>query len=108
MSDLITRHICFFHLFTHTSSTQRRALMSTITRSQLTALSEVAHNVIQGIIPLAKSEKYQLHIYKHLLIKLGDKHYRHKRKLIHGQQDIIFTLIKVALAYLKPLMSEST
>ena len=108
MSDLIRRQLYFFHLYTGTSRTQRRALLSTLTRSQLRALREVAHNVVRGIIPLTKAKIYQLRVYKHVLIKLGDKRYVHKRKLMHGRQDIILTLLKAALSYLKPLMTEST
>jgi hypothetical protein len=52
---------------------QRQALLRTIVKSQLKALSEIAHNVINGSVILSPSDKNKLKKCKRVLSVLGRK-----------------------------------
>ena len=106
MSTLIRQQRHFLQLFVHTSPTQRNALLSTVTKDQVKALSQIAHNIIQGVIHLNAIEKKRLVGHRrlvHLLgkIKLG---YKHKQRLVRNKQRVLTTLVAVALNYLEPVL----
>ena len=102
MSKLIRQQLPFLNVFVQTSSAQRRALLQTLSLSQFKVLREIAHNIVEGIIPLTLAEKFQLEQYRAFLQHLGDRHRFMERKRVLNKQDILFKLVNLALVYLYP------
>ena len=68
MSRLLEQQDHFLELLGTTRKLQRQALLRTIDKSQLKALSEIIHNVIKGSIILSPSDKNRLKKYKVLSV----------------------------------------
>lgn len=81
MSRLLEDQRYFLHLLRTTNKDQRKALLNTIDKSQLKALSEIAHNVIKGTIVLTPSEKAKLKRFKKIIAILGRKSSTRKERL---------------------------
>lgn len=81
MSKLVKKQAPFFRLLVSTSSKlQRKALIDTITKEQLRALTEITINVLQGVISLTSVYKDKLKKYKTLVTLIGDTSVSAKRK----------------------------
>ena len=106
MGDLIRQQRYFLQLFVQTSSTQRKALLDTVTQSQLRVLSEIAHNISRGKVTLTPSEQSQLKRNRRLIHLLGDKKLgnKHKQKLVRNKQRTLHLLIKIAVTYLESVL----
>ena len=106
MGDLIRQQRYFLQLFVQTSSTQRKALLDTVTHPQLRALSEIAHNIIRGKVTLTPSDQAQLKRNRRLIHLLGDKKLgnKHKQKLVRNKQRTLHLLIKIAVTYLESVL----
>lgn len=81
MSRLLEDQVHFLQLLRTTKKDQRKALLKTIDKSQLKALSEIAHNVIKGTIDLSTSDKVKLKRYKKILSILGRKSSTRRERL---------------------------
>lgn len=73
MTSWLDREVHFLELLRTCGRTQGQALLSTIDKSQLRALSEIAHNVIKGTIVLDVNQKKKLKRYKRIITRLGKK-----------------------------------
>ena len=106
MGDLIRQQRFFLQLFVQTSSTQRKALLDTVTQPQLKVLSEIAYNTIQGKVSLTPTEQTQLKRNRRFIHLLGDKRlgYKHKQRLVRNKQKTIYLLIQIAVTYLKSVL----
>ena len=106
MGDLIRQQRHFLRLFEQTSTAQRRALLETATKYQVKALSQIAHNIINGNVPTSSTEKQLLKKERRLLHLLGDKQlgFAHKKRLIQSKQRILHILVKIAVVYLKAVL----
>lgn len=107
MVELIKQQRHFIQLFVQTtSSTQRKALLHTITRNQLRALSQIAHNIIKFKIRLTPAEKVTLKRHRRLIHLLGDRTlgYQRKKGIIRKKQRLIHTLVKIAVVYLETIL----
>ena len=62
---------CIEELLRTTKKVQKKVLLQTIDKSQLKALSEIAHNVVKGTIALTPSDKTKLKRYKKNLSIVG-------------------------------------
>ena len=93
----------FLDKITLTNTAQRKALLGTITRGQIKAFSQIAHNIIKFWITLTPSEKVLLNRYRRLLYILGDMTlgYVKKIKALHGKQKFVYSLLKIALTRLE-------
>ncbi|CAC5391246.1 unnamed protein product [Mytilus coruscus] len=80
MSRLLEHHQLFLHLLWLAKKDQPKALLTTIDKSQLKALSEIAPNVTKGTIVLTSAEKLRLKRFKNIISVLGRKSSRRKRK----------------------------
>jgi hypothetical protein len=104
MKSLMKRQIWYLHLLmTSTSSTQKKALLDTITNDQLKALTEVTHNLLQGHIPITESQKRNLRKHKTFLRILGNSKvpYSKKREALCQKGAVITSVLKVAAPQLK-------
>jgi hypothetical protein len=81
MSRLLEQQNHFLELLCTTRRLQRQALLRTIDKSQLKALSEIAHNVIKGSVILSPSDKNRPKKYKRMLSVLGRKSTKRRDKL---------------------------
>lgn len=95
MSKLLNEQRSFLQLICNTSKQQRRALLNTVTKKQLKALSEIAHNVVKGTIVLTPEEKRILRrnkkIINTLAAKKGTKKSKHEA-LRKGAQAVFHLL----------------
>lgn len=106
MSAIILEQRHFLHLVTRTTPLQRKVLFQTITKEQLKALCEIAHNIIKGTIPLSSSDQTQFKRERRFLHLLGSKTLgiKHKKTLIRSKQRILHRLVTVAVTYLKSVL----
>ena len=106
MVQLLVAERHFLLLLVQTTSAQRRALLQTITRQQLRAISQIAHNIVKFKIQLTTVEKKTLKRERRLLHLLGDRTlgYHHKRKAILDKQRFVYILLKIAVPYLKAVL----
>ena len=97
MSRLLEQQDHFLELLRTTRKLQRQALLRTIDKSQLKALSEIAHNVIKGSVILSPSDKNRLKKYKKVLSVLGRKSTtrRDKLKALQSKTTAIVHLLNV-------------
>lgn len=73
MNSLKKREGDFLRLFLSTSETQRRALIKTISKSQLESLTSIVFNVLMGNRSLSKSDKTALLPHKTLIRRFVSK-----------------------------------
>ena len=106
MVQLIIQERHFLLLFAETTPSQRKVLLQTITRKQLRALSQIAHNIVKFKIQLTTAEKRTLKRERRLLHIFGDRTLGHwyKAEAIGGKQRFVYSLLKIALPHLKPLL----
>ena len=98
------KHIWYLHLLmTTTSSTQRKALLDTITNEQLKALTEVIHNLLQGNIPITETQKRNLRKHKMFLRILGNPKvpFSRKRDTLCRKGSVVGTVLKIAAPQLR-------
>lgn len=106
MSELIRQQRHFLLLFVQTIPAQRKALLQTITKNQLRALSQIAHNFIKHNIKILSKDKERVRRERRFIHLLGDKRlgFVHKKKLIQSKQRILQFLVGIAVDYLKPIL----
>lgn len=106
MGDVIRQQRHFLNLFIHTTPLQRKALLQTLTNPQMKAFSEIAHNIVKGIVPLSPKDQLQFKRERRLLHLLGSKALGivHKKNLVKSKQRILHHLVTVAVTYLKSVL----
>lgn len=106
MGDLIREQRHFLRLFVQTTPVQRKALLQTVTREQIKAFSQIAHNIIKGNVPIHQKEKRQLAKQRRLLHLLGDIKlgFTHKKTLVRSKERILRLLVNLALTYLETVL----
>ena len=102
MSRLLIEQRPFLELYLKASLLQRRALLQTVSVSQLRALSEIVHNVLVGNVSLTPAESEKLKKKRSLLYVLGDKRVRHSRKkrVLQTGANIIQYVLRIALPHM--------
>ena len=107
MVELIKQQHHFLYLVTNTTANQRKALLKTITRQQLRALSQTAYNIIRFKGKLTLKEKASLRRQRRFIYLLGDRNtgfVKKKKEAIQHKQRIMDTFVKIAFAYLQPVL----
>ena len=106
MVKLIKEQRHFLKLSVLMTVAQRKALLQTITQRQIRSLSQIAHNIIKFRIKLSPTERALLKRERRLLYILGDRTLGYQRKIValRGTQRFLYTLPKVALAYLESVL----
>ena len=97
MSTTLKRHWSFLRLLLETeSSKQRKALLHTITPGQVKALSEIAHNLVQGTLTIPSQTLKPLRKHRSLVELLGDKKtsYLKKKEAIKRRLSGVISLVK--------------
>ena len=103
MTEHIKEQRHFLQLLIQTTPAQRKALLQTITKQQLRVLSEITLNILKFKIKLTTSQKSYLKRHKRVLYLLGNRKtgYQQKREAIQNKQRLVYTLVKIASAYLQ-------
>ena len=79
--DRVKRNIYFLrYLSTLANSVQRKALLETASADQITAVAEIAYNILGGVFELTDSELSSLQRYKCVIRKLASRHFRTDEK----------------------------
>lgn len=99
MNRTVKTHLAFLDLLNTTSTKQRRALLLTMTPSQMQTLCEVMFNVYKGTIPVSKQYIKTLYPYKNVISTLVSRtvNKSQRKKFLLKHQSIIPRLIKTAL-----------
>ncbi len=106
MSELVRKQRHFINLLSETDQKQRKRLLETITREQVKAISQIAHNVIKSVVKLAPSEKEKLKKRRRFIHVLGNRKigYERKRDSILSNQSALVSLIRVVAAHLEQIL----
>ena len=106
MTALIRQQRHFLHLFVQTTPIQRKVLLQTVTKDQMKALSQIAHNIIKGTVALGAAERQKLKSERRLIHLLGDTRlgFVHKKSLVQSKQRVLRLLVNIAVAYLQPIL----
>lgn len=106
MTTLIRQQRHFLQLFIQTTPRQRNVLLQTVTTEQMKALSQIAHNIIKGTVPLSAAEQQQLKSERRLIHLLGDIRlgFVHKKNLVQRKQRFLRLLVSIAATYLQPIL----
>ncbi len=92
----------FLRLFVIASRDQRTQLLKTVSRKQLKALTEIAHNVLRYVVTLTPTQRSKLKRRQRTIRLLGDPTigYKVKKKAIVGKVSDILTLLKIVQQHL--------
>ena len=102
MGELIRQQRHFLQLLIQTTSAQRKAILHTITKSQLKAVSEIAYNILKFKIPLTASQKTSLKRQRRVIYLLGNRKvgFQQKKEGIQSKEKLVYKLIKIASVHL--------
>ena len=107
MSKNVKQQFAFIQLLAENpSSTQRNLLLKSITRDQLLALSEVALNLLSGVLVLSTANKKKLSKHKSFIRLLSDKKVTQvsKKKAIENKGAVISLMLKAVLHSLENIL----
>ena len=102
MTQLVEDKRHFLCLISSTTISQRKALLNSITKRQLKAVSEIVHTVIRGTVPLTYLEKSELQKYKKTLLILGRKKStkREKLRVLQRTPSVLVIVLNKAISLL--------
>lgn len=103
MTSAVRQQRHFLEFLLQSNPTQRKLILSSITRDQLNVLGEIVANVIHSVILLNPEEKKALKKFKSFLLVLGNKKTAKKIKggYLKRNQLGITTLLKIVKPFLK-------
>ena len=106
MVQLLIQERHFSVLIVQTTPAQRKALLHTITRQQVRAISQISHNIVKFRIQLTTSQQKKLKCERRLLHILADRKlgYTHKKQTIRDRKRFVYTLLKIAIPYLETIL----
>ena len=108
MSTLLKKHWAFIQFLLESDSyEQKKNVLDTITRDQLKVLSEIAHNLVQGILPISIQTLNRLRKHRSLIELLGDRKASLlvKKRAVKKRPSGILDLIKAVASTLSSWMS---
>ena len=109
MSQLLTSQRSFLELFVQAGLGQRKALLQSVSETQLKAISEIVHNVLKGNVPVTSEQQKTLKKYRTLLYTVGDKKITlsQKRRVIITGANPIRDVLRIALEHIPWLTNPS-
>ena len=107
MSNVTRKCASFIDLLSMAPHCQVNALLRTVSDDQVRCISQIAANVLYGVIPIHHVYKSKLGEYKHVLRDLSDKKksIASKKKLIVRNSTAIVYLLKSAKTVLNTLVT---
>ena len=103
MSKLVKTELPFLQLLgTSKSKAQTIGLLRTMTKQQLYALSEIAYNLLEGVIPVTPAYKKKLARHKKFIRLLASKQIGFQKKKTESEKNRlrVQTLVKATYTYL--------
>ena len=73
MNSLLKKEQPFLRLFVTASNEQKKALVKTITTSQMRAVIQIVYNIIRGRRNLSESNKRKVRHYKSVILRFIEK-----------------------------------
>jgi len=107
MSRNVKQQFAFIQLLAdNKSSNQRNLLLKSITRDQLLALSEIALNLLRGVLVLSPANKKKLSKHKSFIRLLSDKKVTQvsKKKAVESKGSIVSLMLKGVLHSLENIL----
>ena len=103
MSERIRRNIDFLSVLAKCNKKQRKALIEHCDKDLILALSEIAINVLKGIVKLTPAQRAKLNRFKKHLRKLAERQVsvRHKKRfLVQKGGSLLLSLLPPVLSFL--------
>ena len=95
-----------FILSVGTSRSQIKALIPKLSRNQLNFISEIAFNILKGVIPLTENDKETLRHFVRQIRAIGQKkkrcHHIRKALTVGG----LLAIVKVSLPHIEHLIAQ--
>lgn len=102
MSQRVKHNLDLLRVLARSSPKQRKAILKTCHVDLIKCLAEISLNVLQGVVPINKTQKKKLRRFKSLLRSLADKKVSLKRKkeqlIQSGGNPLMFLLPPVLTA----------
>ena len=103
MSDRVRRNIDFLNVLAKCNKKQRQAILEHCDKDWILALSEIAINVLKGIVKLTPAQKAKLNRFKKHLRKLAERQVpiKHKKHfLVQKGGSLLLSLLPPVLPFL--------
>ena len=103
MSDRVRRNIDFLNVLAKCNKKQRQAILEHCDKDLILALSEIAINVLKGIVKLTPAQKAKLNRFKKHLRKLAERQVpiKHKKRfLVEKGGSLLLSLLPPVLSFL--------
>lgn len=96
MRQKFLKEAYFFGLLLRTDKQQLRALLQTITKTQMEVLIEIVYNILHGYGQLSDKDKKYLRKYQTLIRQFVQKHQGllRRKQILHKYFTVFFRLIK--------------
>lgn len=110
MSDRVRRNIHFLHVLAKCSKQQRKALFEHCDKDLILTKSEIAINVLKGIVKLSSAQKAKLHRFKKHLRNLAERQIpiRHKKRyLVQTGGSLLLALLPPVISFLQQAFSKT-
>lgn len=108
MSDRVRRNIDFLTVLTKCNKKQRKALLEHCDKELILTISEIAINVLKGVVQLTPAQTAKLRRFRKQLRALADRQVPLKHKKSHIVQSggsLLLTLLPPVLSVLKEVFS---
>ena len=99
---LVKENITFLKAVASLKKNQVKTLLSHVNRNQVLVVTEIARNILTGVVTLPRKYKSSLKAYKRVIRELSsnDTTFRTKRYLIYSKADVVSLLVKSVLSKL--------
>ena len=106
MSKALKASEPFLHLLARSSARRRKALLSQVTKAELSSLCEICLNILQGNVPLDDKTYNRLKRHRQKIRTLADKStpVAKKRQVVNQHGGFIGSLVAYALPLLTSLL----
>jgi len=108
MSERVKRNIDFLTVLAKCNKKQRKALLEHCDKDLILTLSEIAINVLKGIVNLTSAQKAKLRRYRKQLRALADRQLplKHKKRhLLQSGGSLLLTLLPPVISALQAVFS---
>lgn len=105
MSQRIKKNIIYLQLLLNTHRSQQKALLNSISVDQFSSISEIALNILEGVVPISSTQKKALSRHKKFIRLIGQEKgsYSRKKSLLLKNVTALTVLLKTITPLLKSL-----
>lgn len=111
MSDRVKRNLDFLTVLAKCNKKQRKALLAHCDKDLVLTISEIAINVLKGIVKLSSSQKARLRRFRKQLRTLADRKVslKHKKRyMVQTGGSLLLSLLPPVISLLKELVSRKS